>query len=246
MLTASSPGLLTGTQAETVNAGPPSQLVITSNPFTVAQGTSATNSFTIAMEDTYANPATSTSATTVTLKSSSGSGIFSGSSSGSPTVTTVSIPAKTSSVTAYYGDNTIGTPAITASATPSGLTAATQTETILARPSKFVFSTGATTGTASVGHEHRTDHSHRGDSKRYSDDSGGVRGAHLDIGQWDLLQLRRLDSPDITDYSLWPIVGHLLLRRHVRRHPDHHGNHRGLTSASSQLTISPGAMSASR
>ena len=150
VLSAASPGLLTGTQTETVNAGLPTQLVFTNNPLTVAQGTSATNPIAIAMEDQYGNLATSASATTVTLKSTSSSGIFSASASGSPTTTTVSIPKNTSSVTAYYGDNTIGTPTITASANPSGLTAATQVENILVKPTQLVFSTGTLSGPASA------------------------------------------------------------------------------------------------
>ncbi len=146
-LTAASPGLLPATMSASVAAGPPTQLAFTSSAFVVAQGTSASNPFTIAMEDQYGNLATSSSsATTVALRSTSGTAIFSATANGS-SVTSVSIPKGSSSVTAYYGDNTPGTPTITTSAT--GLTSATQTETILLKPTKLVFSSTVNSGTAS-------------------------------------------------------------------------------------------------
>ena len=100
------------------------------------------------MEDQYGNLATSGSAITVTLKSTSTAGLFSGSVTGTPTMSTVMIPKGSSSITAYYGDNTVGMPTITATAIPSGLTATTQIENIVVKPTQLVFSTGTSPGTA--------------------------------------------------------------------------------------------------
>ena len=101
-----------------------------------------------ALEDIYGNPTTKTGATTVNLTSTSTGTREFAASSGGTAVTSVTLPANTSSVTAYYGDETPGTPTLTAAAT--GLTSATQQETITAgAPTKLIFTTSAVSGSAS-------------------------------------------------------------------------------------------------
>ncbi len=146
-------GLLAGQQQETISGGAATQLAITSPAFTGAASSSATNSFTVTLEDTFGNPTTKTTATTVTLSvTGSTTGKFAATSGGAST-TTVSIPASTQSVTAFYGDTKTGTPTIKAAA--SGLTSATQQETITGGPTKLVFTTspvsGSTSAVASLG-----------------------------------------------------------------------------------------------
>jgi hypothetical protein len=151
-LTAAASGLAPGTQSETIKPGPPTKLAFTSNPFTAGTGTSAKQPFTVAMEDTFGNAATSTTATTVNLTSTSGTGIFAATSGGT-TVTKVTIPANNTSIIAYYGDTTSGTVTLTAAAT--GLISATQTDTMTLSPTKLVIPStpvsGAATSSATLG-----------------------------------------------------------------------------------------------
>ena len=72
------PTIANGTQVETINAGTGTKLVITSAPFTAAQGTSATSQFTITLEDAFGNPTTRTGTTTVNLASTSSGAKFRG------------------------------------------------------------------------------------------------------------------------------------------------------------------------
>ncbi len=148
VLTAAATGLTSDTQFVTINAGTGTQLAISSTAFTGTASASATNAFAVTLEDTYGNPTTKTGATTVNLTSTStGTHEFSATSGGTA-VTSVTLPANTSSVTAYYGDKLPGSPTLTAAAT--GLTTATQQETITAgAPSVLIFTTGAVSGSAS-------------------------------------------------------------------------------------------------
>jgi hypothetical protein len=148
VITAAATGLTSGSQYETINAGTGTQLAITSTAFTGTANASATNSFTVTLEDTYGNATSKTSATTVNLTSTSTGTHKFAASSGGAAVTSVTLPANTSSVTAYYGDETPGTPTITAAAT--GLTSATQQEAITAgAPAKLIFTTSPVSGNAS-------------------------------------------------------------------------------------------------
>ena len=124
---AAATGLTSDTQIETINAGAGTQLAITSTAIHAAHGSSATNAFTVTLEDSYGNYTTKTSAITVTLSSTSSGKKFA-TTSGGASVTTVSLPANTQSVTAYYGDSVVGSPTITVGAT--GLTSGTQIETM--------------------------------------------------------------------------------------------------------------------
>ena len=148
-ITAAATGVTSGTQQETITAGPASQLNITSNPFSGGANSSATNAFTVTLQDALGNATTKTTATTVNLTSNS-SGIHSfATTSGGAAVTTVSLPANTSSVTAFYGDQLAGSPTITATA--AGLTSATQQDTITgSTASKLVISSSAFSGSASA------------------------------------------------------------------------------------------------
>ncbi|MGA2838450.1 MAG: hypothetical protein ABSF84_17845, partial [Acidimicrobiales bacterium] len=147
-ITAATTGLTWGTQTETITAGTGTKLAITSTAFSGAANSSATNAFTVTLEDGFGNATTKTTATTINLSSNStGTHEFSATSGGTAT-TSVTLPANTSSVSAYYGDETPGTPTITAAAT--GLTSGTQQESITAgAPAKVVFTTGSVSGPAS-------------------------------------------------------------------------------------------------
>ena len=142
-------GPTSGTQQETITAGTGTQLIITSTAFNSTTSASATNAFTVTLEDAFGNAATSGTATTVNLTSNSTGTHEFAATSGGTAVTSVTLPANTTSVTAYYGDEKVGTPTITAAAT--GLTSGTQQETITAAAaSKLIFTTGAVSGTTSA------------------------------------------------------------------------------------------------
>ncbi len=146
-LSASATALGAATQSETVNAAAATRLIVSSGAFTSPATNAATNAVTLTLQDPYGNVATSTTATTVTLASTSSGAKFA-TTSGGVAVTSVTIPANTSSVTIYYGDTKVGTPTITA--TPSTLGATTQQETIVAgAASRLVMASSAFTLTAS-------------------------------------------------------------------------------------------------
>jgi hypothetical protein len=147
-LTVTATGLTGATQQETIVAGPVKKLLITSSPVSGAAAASATlGQITVEEVDAFNN--LTTTAETVNLSSSSkGTTEFATAAKGT-SVTSVSIPSGSSSVSFYYGDTLAGTPTITASAT--GLTSATQQETIVAGPaSKLVFITSPVSGSASA------------------------------------------------------------------------------------------------
>ena len=148
VLTAAATGLTSGSQYETINVGTGTQLSITSTAFTGVANASATNAFTVTLEDIYGNPASKTTATTVNLTSTSTGTHDFAATSGGTALTSVTLLANTSYVTAYYGDEAPGTPTLTAAAT--GLTSATQQEAITAgTPAKLVFTTSPVSGSAS-------------------------------------------------------------------------------------------------
>jgi len=146
-ITASTTGLASGTQSETITAAAASKYVITSTAVSgTATSTATLGPITVAEQDTFGNA--TTTAQTVTLASNStGTKLFSATSGGSST-STVSITAGSSSTTFYYGDTKAGSPTITA----SGLTTpGTQIETITAgTASKYAITSTAVSGTASA------------------------------------------------------------------------------------------------
>ncbi len=145
-LTAAATGLTSATQVETLRAGPPARLIFTSAAVSGAASSSDTlGPITVQEQDQFGNP--TTIAETVNLSSTAGTGTFAATSGGTAT-TSINIPVGSSSASFFYGDTSAGTPTITAAAT--GLTSATQGETITAgTPAKLVFSTAAVSGTAS-------------------------------------------------------------------------------------------------
>ena len=116
----------------TNNPGTTTKLVITSSPVSGQAANKANlGPITVTVENASNNPVNLTTATTVTLSSSStGSYIFSKSQNAtSPTgQTTVTIASGSSSASFYYGDTKAGSPTITA--TSGSLPKATQQETI--------------------------------------------------------------------------------------------------------------------
>ena len=127
----------TSTQEETVTPGPASQIGFTSAPLDIVAGT--VGQITVALEDPYANPATSTSDQTISLSTSSPTGLFYASQPGTMPITSLAIAAGQSTVSFYYDDTTAGAPTITAADTALG-SAVTQQETVMpAPPSQVVF-----------------------------------------------------------------------------------------------------------
>jgi len=87
---------------------------------------------TVTEQDTFGNPVTAPpGGTTVTLASTSRTGVFAATSAGPP-ATEVTIPPGASSTTFFYGDTTVGTPRLTASAT--GYASTSQQATITPLP----------------------------------------------------------------------------------------------------------------
>jgi len=147
-ITTSSSGLTSSTQAETITAGAPGKLFITTGSFSATANASATSAFTVILEDIYGNPTTNTSDLTVNFSSTSPGASFALSSGGSP-ITSLTAPPGSSSGTIYYGDTVAGSPTITMSAT--GLTSGSQVETITAgAPNQLTFTSAPVTGTASA------------------------------------------------------------------------------------------------
>ena len=132
----SSCNLTSATQTETIT-GASTKLVFISTPVSGAASNSAElGPITVQVQNASGKAVNVTANTIVTLSSSSSGGIFSVNSTGTPTTTSVMIPAGSSSVTFYYGDTKAGTPTITAASSP--LTSATQTETITAATPKTI------------------------------------------------------------------------------------------------------------
>ncbi len=142
-------------QTETVTNAPPAVIVFTTSSITnVASSTPNEGPITLELQDQFGNPSNApTSAYTVSLSSTSGTGLFSawnGTSCSSSTFTSTTIAVNTDSVPICYGDTKAGTPTITATAsgTPTLLVnVVTQGETVnpLA-PSQLVVTTAAPSG----------------------------------------------------------------------------------------------------
>ncbi|MHB8219466.1 MAG: beta strand repeat-containing protein [Acidimicrobiales bacterium] len=164
-----------GTQTETLTAGPPAGLTITPP---AGSGQTATSPggqqpamrgripmnattyngvrsyfanlgpFTVTLVDQFGNVATATSTVPVTLTSTSHTAKFS-SSEGGPSVTTVTIPAGSSTATFWYGDFTTGTATITVFS--SGLVIGTQLVNIVVTPTQGYWLEGADGGVFAFG-----------------------------------------------------------------------------------------------
>ena len=106
-----------------------SQVAIAGAPLTLVAG--STGQLTVQLEDPYGNTgATSTTAQTIGLSTTSSGGALYASQSGTTPITSVAITAGTSTVTVYYGDTQAGTPTISAS-DPALKSAPTQDETVV-------------------------------------------------------------------------------------------------------------------
>jgi hypothetical protein len=142
-ITASHTGLTPATQTETITGVTATKLAFIAGPVSGAASSSAElGPITVQVQNAAGTGVNVATNTTVNLSSSSTGGIFSVNSNGTPTTTSVVIPAGSSSVNFYYGDTKAGSPTITAAAT--GLTSATQTETITAgTPSSIVIVSGS-------------------------------------------------------------------------------------------------------
>ncbi|WP_146078184.1 hypothetical protein [Subtercola sp. Z020] len=148
-ITAASTGLTSATQVETVAAAAASKLVFTSVAVTaVASATTNTSAITVQRQDAFNNPAPATAVTPLTLTSNSGGTAIFAPTSGAAG-STVSFATGSSTATFFHGDTRAGTPVITAAL--SGLTSATQTETITpASASKLAFTSATRSAPASA------------------------------------------------------------------------------------------------
>ena len=125
----------TATQRQTVMPGPASQIAFTSAPLDIVAGT--LGQITIALEDSYGNATTSPSSQTISLSSTSPTGLFYSSPTGATPVASLIIPVGQSTVSFYFDDTAVGTPTITAVDTALG-SAPTQQETLMAAPASQV------------------------------------------------------------------------------------------------------------
>jgi len=121
------------TGSATVNVvAPASQVVITSSALTVVAG--SLGPVTVQLEDMYGNlGATSTSAQTINLSTTSTAGAFYATPAGITPITRVVIPAGQSRTRFYYSDNKAGAPTLKASDSALG-SASTQVEKVTPPP----------------------------------------------------------------------------------------------------------------
>ncbi len=132
---------LTGVSGSfTVGASAPTRLAITSAAITGPKSSTPNlGPITVAEQDAYGNP--TTTAMTLALTSTGTTGKFAATHGGTA-ITTVSIPSGSSTATFWYGNSTVGGPTITVA--KSGLTSATQQETISSVVGLGIVITGGT------------------------------------------------------------------------------------------------------
>ena len=124
----------------TVGASAPTRLAITSAAITGPKSSTPNlGPITVAEQDAYGNP--TTTAMTLALTSTGTTGKFAATQGGTA-ITTVSIPSGSSTATFWYGNSTVGGPTITVA--KSGLTSATQQETISSVVGLGIVITGGT------------------------------------------------------------------------------------------------------
>ncbi len=125
-ITASSSGLTSATQSETVVAQIATSVAFVNPPVILNEGVSS--ELTLEIKDQFGNPMINASPRTINLATSSFEGTFIDPVT-QTTVTSVTIPAGSTVASVDYQDFDPGTPTVTA--TSSGLTLATQLETVL-------------------------------------------------------------------------------------------------------------------
>ena len=145
-LSAAAPSFTTGTSNSfTVSPTTATVLTFTTAAQTLTAG-GVSNTMTVEEEDQFGN--VTTTAETVNLSSTNTiTGVFKN-TTGSSTITSVSISAGSSTASFKYLDTLVSTPTLTAAAT--GLTSATQGETVVAATNRLVFTTTTQTLTAGV------------------------------------------------------------------------------------------------
>jgi len=111
----------------TVTPAAASQLVFTTGTQTLTAGVNS-GTITVQEQDQFGN-ATTTAETVNLSTSNSGTGLFKDNATGLTTITSVTIPAGSSTASFKYVDTLASSPTLTAAAT--GLTSATQTETVV-------------------------------------------------------------------------------------------------------------------
>ncbi len=142
-LTGASPGLASGTQTQTINPAAPNRLVFTTAAQTVLAG-SCSGVATVQVRDVFGNPSPVSSAATVSLASTSGTGTFAVVAGCGSAASSATLSAGTTTVSFYFRDTVIGTPTLTAAST--GLVSATQVQTVNpAAPAALVFTTASQT-----------------------------------------------------------------------------------------------------
>ncbi len=99
------------TQTESVSALAASQVAFTSTALNLVAG--ALGEFTVELQDTYGNPAVSSSAQTLAFSSTSTGGAFYASASGNQSIASIVVPIGQSAGSAYYTDTKAGTPTLT-------------------------------------------------------------------------------------------------------------------------------------
>ncbi|GAA2002165.1 hypothetical protein JL107_01780 [Nakamurella flavida] len=149
VVSATAAGLASGSQAQRITAAAASKLAVTSLAVTgTATAAPTLGPLTVQRQDAFGNAVPTTAAITITLSSSSTGTTGFSTTAGGATIGTVTMPAGTSTVSFTYGDTRAGSPVVTAATT--GLTSATQTQTIRAgTATRLAVTSAARTGGAS-------------------------------------------------------------------------------------------------
>ena len=135
-ITATTTGLTvnSASQTETVNVGPPYQIVITSASLSnLASATPDIGPIDVAIQDAYGNPSPVGSTQTITVSSSSASGTFSawtGTSCSATTFTSFTIATGSDSAQICYGNTLASTQTITLTTTGLTVNSVSQSETV--------------------------------------------------------------------------------------------------------------------
>ncbi len=143
-VTASAPSLSSATQGHTVAAAAPSQLVFTSAAKTVASG-ACSGALTFQSRDPYGNPANVTASTAAALAGAPAAGVTFYSDAACATAAG-SITLAAGSQSGSFAFRATAAGALTVTATATGLTPASQAQTVTAgAPTQLVFTTPART-----------------------------------------------------------------------------------------------------
>ncbi len=151
-ITATTTGLTVNSvsQTETVNVGPPYQIVITTASLTnLASSTPDIGPIDVAIQDAYGNPSPVGSTQTITVSSSSPSGTFSawtGTSCSTTTFTSFTIATGSDSAQICYGNTLASTQTITLTTTGLTVNSVSQSETVTPQSPYQLAASGSYTG----------------------------------------------------------------------------------------------------